>query len=123
MKKLLTTLVLFVVFSIQSYSQTDILTIKLKNNSEENIELSKIQKITFENIVSVQTNEDQKQNLLVHGNIPNPFSEQTIIEFDIVNAGNVTVFIYNNIGYLLKRLECNDCREGKNSLIWNCIDD
>jgi flagellar hook assembly protein FlgD len=103
-------------------SQSDTLVINLKNNQVEKIAISQIQKITFENVTSVKEQNKSTNNVVIKGNYPNPFQNQTSIEFEIPISGNVIIFIYDNKGNQIQKLECSDCQTGKNSIEWNCLD-
>jgi flagellar hook assembly protein FlgD len=122
MKFLISTVLIIFTCSFIASSQTDTLVIKLKNNTIEKIAVSKIQKIKFENVTAVTEPNTDLSGLSVSENYPNPFQDQTNIEFDIASTGDVEVLIYNNNGTQIKKLECNNCRIGKNSLIWNATD-
>jgi len=122
MKLLVTTLFLILITSINVLAQGDTLVINLKNGQTEKIAVIQIQKIQFENILSVKENPSVIDNLNVEQNYPNPFSEQTSLEFEIVTSGNVEIIIYDNTGTLIQTLKCENCQAGKNSLPWNCLD-
>lgn len=107
---------------INCYAQSDTLLIKLKNGTVEKIALSQIKKIQFENVTSSVENAALTTSLQVKGNYPNPFNEQTNIEFEIENSGQVQITIYDNNGNQIQTLECKDCQVGKNSLQWNGLD-
>jgi len=122
MKILISFFVLMIAFSIQAMAQSDALLIKLKSGQTDTIAISLIQKIQFENILSVNENQASGTNLSIKGNYPNPFSEQTSLEFEIANPGTVEVIIYDNSGKQIQTLKCENCQAGKNSLQWNCLD-
>jgi len=119
-------LIIILMFSfsviIESSAQTDSLFINLKNNQVEKIAVQQIQKITFENINSVKAIPTQPSNLSIRGNFPNPFQEQTNIEFEISSNGTVVIYIFDNKGNQIQKLQCQDCSAGKNTLLWNCLD-
>lgn len=100
----------------------DSLIINYKTGQTEKIPVCQIQKITFENVNAVQEQSRQENNLSIQGNYPNPFREQTNIEFEIPSTGDVIVFIYDNFGNQIQKLECSACQTGKNSILWNCLD-
>jgi hypothetical protein len=121
--KFLFTIILFsFVFIAESMAQSDTMVISLKNNQIFKIALSEVQKIKFENVTSLLEQSVQTGNISISGNFPNPFQEQTIIEFEIASAGDVIIIIYDNIGNRIQKLECLNCQIGKNSLQWNCHD-
>jgi hypothetical protein len=122
MKFVLLTFVLALTFIFESYAQNDTLVIKLKNNQSEKIAVSQIQKIQFENVTDVEEQTNLSYGLAVKGNYPNPFKEQTSIEFEIGLSGNAVVIIYDNSGNQIQKLECENCQTGKNTLMWNCLD-
>ncbi|TAL68101.1 MAG: T9SS type A sorting domain-containing protein [Bacteroidetes bacterium] len=103
------------------YAQSDTLVVKLKDKTVK-IDFSQIEKISFgkEAVISVRDNEANGFSII--GNSPNPFNEHTGIEFEIPSQGNVSVIIYNNTGEQIQKLECLNCRSGKNVLTWNCYD-
>jgi flagellar hook assembly protein FlgD len=122
MKILMTLFIVFLAFSFYSKAQSDTLLINMKNNRVEKIPLSRIQKIQFEDLTGVEEVNQNTKGLDVKGNNPNPFSEQTNIEFEIANSGTVVIYIYDNIGNQIKQLECPDCLAGKHSLMWDGLD-
>jgi len=122
MKFLMSTILILFACSLIASSQTDTLVIKLKNNTIEKIAVSKIQKIKFENVTAVTETNTDLSGLSVKDNYPNPFQDLTNIEFDITETGDVEVLIYDNCGNQIKKLECNSCHVGKNTLIWNATD-
>ena len=107
---------------INCYAQSDTLLIKLKNGTVEKIAVSQIKKIQFENVTAGVEDATLNNSLQVMGNYPNPFNEQTNIEFEIETAGEVQITIYDSKGNQIQILECNDCPAGKNALQWNGID-
>jgi flagellar hook assembly protein FlgD len=122
MKFLTASLIMLLAFGFVASAQTDTLVIKLKNNQIEIIAVSKIKQIKFENVTAVNEPNVIPSGLSVSDNYPNPFQEQTNIEFEIASVGDVEVMIYDNLGNQIQKLECNNCNIGKNSLQWNCTD-
>jgi len=59
----------------------------------------------------------------LYQNHPNPFNPTTTISFDLVNAGKVTLNIYNIKGELVRTLASGNYPAGKHNLIWNGRDD
>jgi flagellar hook assembly protein FlgD len=57
----------------------------------------------------------------VNQNYPNPFNAQTLIRFDLPEAGNVTVNIYSITGQLVKTLG-GQFEAGHQSVTWNASD-
>lgn len=122
MRLLLKAFILLLFYSYGTEAQTDTLVIKLKNNQIEKIAISNISSVKFENVTSVNEPTKKESCLSVKDNYPNPFQEQTNIEFEIAYSGDVVVIIYDNSGKEINKLECNNCQIGKNSLSWNCLD-
>jgi hypothetical protein len=123
MKSPITIFILLFVYSLTLKAETDTLVITLKNNQIEKIAITQIQKIQFENITSVDENGNTLQsNLAIKGNYPNPFAEQTNIEFEITREGSVEIVIYDISGEQIQILNCENCHAGINSLQWNCLD-
>ena len=122
MKLLITFLALTFAFWLNAMSQSDNLLIKLNGGTIDTIAISQLQRIQFENILDVHETASTNVNLRLDGNYPNPFSEQTTLEFEIANSGNVEIIIYDNSGKQIQILNCNDCKAGMNSIQWNCYD-
>lgn len=122
MKYLTISLLLFFSFVINCAAQSDTLLIKLKNGKVEKIALSQIKKMKFENVSAVENQKPVVKDLKLNGNYPNPFDKLTNIEFELENAGDVKVIIYDNSGKLIKTIDCKDCQAGKNTLQWNGVD-
>lgn len=123
MKFLALSVIFIYALVLTSYAETDSLIIKLKDGNINKIAVSQIQKIQFENITDVDDNNYSSHFLVANGNYPNPFAEQTNIEFEIASTGNVVVVIYDNTGKQIQKLECDNCQIGKNTLLWNCYDE
>jgi hypothetical protein len=122
MKNLLLYAIAMLACSIFAQAQGDTLLINLKNNTVEKIAISQVKKILFENVTAVNETQNDNTNLRVSENYPNPIKEQTNIEFEIAFPGSVDVFVYDNAGSLVQKLECTNCKAGKNTLLWNCLD-
>jgi flagellar hook assembly protein FlgD len=122
MKLSLLVFIFLLFFFIPSFSQTDTLVISMKNNQIEKISLSQVQKIQVENITGIDEQFDEKENLVVKGNYPNPFQKQTTIVFELATAGNLVVLIYDNSGNQIQELDYSNCPSGKNTLQWNGLD-
>ncbi|MBI5326285.1 MAG: T9SS type A sorting domain-containing protein [Ignavibacteriae bacterium] len=121
MKFLLIALIIFFVPFFQSKAQSDTLVITLKDSTVK-IAVSQIQKIIFNNDTIVGVPNNNSNNFSVKGNYPNPFNEQTNIEFEIQKPGNVYIIIYDNNGVQIQKLECLNCQAGRNILQWDCLD-
>ncbi len=59
----------------------------------------------------------------LHQNYPNPFNPTTTIQFDLIEAGNVSLNIYNNAGQLVRTLVSGDYTPGIHRVTWDARDD
>ncbi len=59
----------------------------------------------------------------LYQNYPNPFNPSTKITFDISQAGNVKIDIYNALGQLIKVLADNEFNQGRYVVVWNGAND
>ena len=55
----------------------------------------------------------------LHQNHPNPFNPTTTISFDLVNAGKVTLNVYNIKGGLIRTLASGNYPVGLSSIVWD----
>lgn len=55
-------------------------------------------------------------------NYPNPFNPETIISFNLPKSSKVMLSIYNVKGQLVKEFPKNNYNQGKNSILWNGLD-
>jgi hypothetical protein len=122
MKSIIIIFLLTTFTAIQVNAQSDTLIITLKNNQVEKIPLSQVQKIEFENITGVNEPQPISTLLQVNQNYPNPFSENTSLEFEIASPGTVDIIIYDNSGNKIQTLKCENCQPGKNTISWNSLD-
>jgi FlgD Ig-like domain/FG-GAP repeat len=59
----------------------------------------------------------------LHQNHPNPFNPTTTIQFDLPQAGAVTLKIYNSVGQLVRTLVSGDYEAGAHKVVWNARND
>jgi hypothetical protein len=57
---------------------------------------------------------------VLHQNYPNPFNPETMVGFDIAQAGQVNVSVYNYKGELVTTLVNEPKNRGSYSIKWNC---
>jgi hypothetical protein len=55
----------------------------------------------------------------LEGNYPNPFNPETAIRFSLKDPGQVSVFVYNIKGQLVRELVNSDMPAGKHVIVWN----
>lgn len=122
MKLLAFTLFLSMSGAFNLFAQSDSLVIKFKNNQIEKIPISSIQSIKFENLTSVDDAVISNSSISMLTNYPNPFSENTSMEFEISNSGVVKILIYDISGNQIQELTLDNCITGKNIVQWNCLD-
>lgn len=116
MKIITCTLVLLFSIGCQLNAQYDNLIIKMTDGSSEELSLSELKQIKFDNLNSVPSNQT---TLTYLRNSPNPFQGETTIEFNLINSEKVNISIYDFMGELVKQFEINDCKIGKNSIVWD----
>jgi len=59
----------------------------------------------------------------LQGNYPNPFNPTTTIRFDLANAGNVKIEIFNIRGQRVNSLMNSELEAGRHSVEWNGTDE
>ena len=62
------------------------------------------------------------ENYALLQNHPNPFNPSTTIRFDLPEAGDVTLAIYNMRGQLVKTLHSGQLAAGRHSAVWDGTD-
>ena len=61
--------------------------------------------------------------ILLQQNTPNPFTEQTMISYQITTPGNVRLKVYNIAGQLVKTLVNGGQQPGVYNIVWSGLDD
>jgi hypothetical protein len=75
---------------------------------------------TPSDLTSIKDNGEYiKPEDLLNKNYPNPFSENTTIEFDISKSMQVSIDIYDFAGNIVKSLVSKTFSKGKHTLTWN----
>lgn len=59
----------------------------------------------------------------LHQNHPNPFNPSTTMQFDMPEAGHVTLKIYNSVGQLVRTLVSGDYKAGAHKVVWDARND
>ena len=59
----------------------------------------------------------------LHQNYPNPFNPITSIRYDLPNAGNVSLVIYDMMGHQIKQLISGTEDAGRKSVVWDSTND
>ncbi|HPV14640.1 MAG TPA: choice-of-anchor J domain-containing protein [Candidatus Cloacimonadota bacterium] len=75
------------------------------------------------NEVSADDNTAPILNTALHTNYPNPFNPETRISYDLRQAQDVKLEIYNVRGQLVRTLVNENKTAGKHSAIWNGLDE
>lgn len=65
----------------------------------------------------------QPTSIDLHQNYPNPFNPTTVIEFELTEAAEVDLTIYNVLGQTVKTLFSGRLPAGINSFEWESVDD
>jgi hypothetical protein len=60
---------------------------------------------------------------VLHQNFPNPFNPSTEIRFDLPEAGNVNLAIYNLMGQKIRTLSSDNMTPGYHAIIWDGTND
>ena len=55
----------------------------------------------------------------LYQNYPNPFSSQTIFQYDVAEATSVKIYIYNTLGQLVKTIDRGDNGIGTHTVEWD----
>jgi len=61
--------------------------------------------------------------VLLQQNLPNPFTDQTVISYQLGRAGNVSMKVYNIAGQLVKTLVNARQESGIYNIVWSGLDD
>ena len=72
---------------------------------------------------SITENDDTPESFSLFQNYPNPFNPSTVIPFSINEAGFVELSLFNMLGQKVRTLINGYCTAGKQSVIWNGLDD
>ncbi|MBI5324007.1 MAG: T9SS type A sorting domain-containing protein [Ignavibacteriae bacterium] len=122
MKNLLAFLMIILGLTMNSLAQKDTMFLHLIDNSIITIPVSQIQSMKFDSLTGIDERTYDIKTFTLKGNYPNPFQTHTFLEFELTTSGNVEIIIYNNNGNKIKKLKCDNCQAGKNTLQWNCFD-
>ncbi len=118
MKKIIIILLIFPSFS---FSQI-YLNVKSKDGTNYSFNVIDIQKITFQDLTNVidQAKLDNTISIFrLMQNYPNPFNPSTRIDYQIPEAGNVSVKIHNSVGEVVKNLESGFKDAGYYKIVWD----
>lgn len=118
MKNIIIILLIFPSFSVSQIY----LNIKNKDGTNYSFNVIDIQKITFQNLTNVidQAKLDNTISIFrLMQNYPNPFNPSTRIDYQIPEAGNVSVKIYNSVGEIVKILDNGLKDAGYYNVVWD----
>lgn len=116
MKKLI---FLILLFNVMTYSQNYDMSINLKDGSTVTFSVDDIQKLTFDNLTSLQDVKQVIESFKVLQNYPNPFNPSTTIVYQLPKTSDVRVRIYDINGQLVKELLNETQPEGEHRIMWN----
>ena len=114
---------IFCFTSLSVHSQA-IMRINLSNGETLTIDIEDILKITFDNCFTTTTDVNQKY-LHILGQLksyPNPASEQSIIAFDLMEAGKVQILAYDLYGHLVYNKNLGHLQAGTQVFHWDLAD-
>ena len=63
------------------------------------------------------------EGALLQQNTPNPFTDQTIIRYQLMKGGNVSMKVYNTAGQLVRMLVNGRQEPGVYDVVWSGLDD
>ena len=66
---------------------------------------------------------DAVSGVLLHQNLPNPFTDQTVISYQLGHAANVQLKVYNIAGQSVKTLVNARQESGTYDIVWSGLDD
>ncbi len=118
MKNIIIILLIFPSFSVSQIY----LNIKNKDGTNYSFNVIDIQKITFQNLTNVIDQEKLDNAVSIFKlmqNYPNPFNPSTRIDYQIPEAGNVSVKIYNSVGEIVKILDSGLKDAGYYNVVWD----
>lgn len=118
MKNIIIILLIFPSFSVSQIY----LNIKNKDGTNYSFNVIDIQKITFQNLTNVIDQEKLDNAVSIFKlmqNYPNPFNPSTRIDYQIPEAGNVSVKIYNSVGEIVKILDNGLKDAGYYNVVWD----
>jgi hypothetical protein len=78
-------------------------------------------KLNYENMTGTTTTV-ATPNILQATNYPNPFNPETTISFNLAEAGQVNVEIFNTKGQKVKTITNQELAAGHHSVVWNGTD-
>lgn len=86
-------------------------------DSESSISIDDV--IVIEYLTKSGGDENLVKETALHQNYPNPFNNSTMICFDLLNAGNVEIKVYNYQGQLVRTVANRHFEQGKYRLEWD----
>ena len=75
--------------------------------------------IERENQLSVNSNVEVPNQLILHHNYPNPFNPVTTLRYDLPEDAMVSITIYDMMGRIVKTMVNDDQTAGHKSIQWN----
>ncbi|MGD8780850.1 MAG: T9SS type A sorting domain-containing protein [Ignavibacteria bacterium] len=97
-----------------------------KDGITQSFNIEDIRKLTFSGVVDINDSEiigNAIKSFTLLQNYPNPFNPSTTIEYQIPEAGNVEVRIYNIVGELVKTIKSGYHNAGSYKVNWNSKND
>nr|MBC8415296.1 T9SS type A sorting domain-containing protein [Candidatus Cloacimonadota bacterium] len=79
--------------------------------------------IMFGNLENPQNNTPSINDVVLHGNYPNPFNPETNISFSLPQEKDIDLTVYNLKGQKVRTLYTGITSSGEQSVVWNGKDD
>ena len=81
--------------------------------------------ITPSTILSTASSSDPQilRSYSLEQNYPNPFNPSTTIQYQLAQSSNIEVKIYDNLGKLVRTLQCGRQASGTHSIVWDGKDE
>jgi len=80
-------------------------------------------KVMVNDLIPYGIEDMQENSLAIHNIYPNPFSNETNINFSLANTGNVQISIYDLSGRVIANLANEDMAAGEHKLVWEAGND
>ncbi|MEZ4695468.1 MAG: FlgD immunoglobulin-like domain containing protein [Rhodothermales bacterium] len=79
--------------------------------------------IDIDPVITVAVESEVADQFVVHQNYPNPFANNTTIAFELANAENVSVKVYDVLGQLVSTVVSGNLSSGRHEVRWDGSND
>jgi hypothetical protein len=109
-----------VIVDLSEYSKEDVYLAWVHSGDTDNESMIKIDDvIVIEYLDKSKGGDNTVETTTLYQNYPNPFNNTTMITFDLANAGNVVVNVYNYQGQLVKTVVNSYFAQGRHRVEWD----